>query len=245
MSEMAKKPKTGAVFRGQKGIIDVRSEESSSLLQWTSDPDKWTIRDVAAGQAIFRQGGQPKCLFEIVSGTVKLSQVTEDGRQIILGFPSSGELVGLTGGKEYRFAAETMTSSRLRLVRWTAFCRQLLQDRAAREKLLGWLDMQEKRTLDHIALLTLQSPLSKVATFLLGRISQHKRGSANHVAVDLPMTQRDIANYLEITAETCSRTMRRLREDAVIAAPNRSGDRKSLNILDRKRLEDLVNASIL
>jgi CRP/FNR family transcriptional regulator len=227
-------------------LFDKWVDGSSSLFRWPSDGRNWTARDVPAGRAIFRQGGKPECLFDIISGTLKLSQVSEDGRQIILGFPSSGELVGLTGGKEYRYAAETLTPTRLRLIRWTAFYRQLLQDRAAREKLLGWIDAQEEMTHEHIAMLALQSPLAKLAAFLLRQISRQKRGSGtDHVIIDLPMTQRDIATYLEIAPETCSRAMKKLREERIIAARNRNGNRQLLEILDRKRLNDFANTPSL
>jgi len=240
---MARKPKSGTACSGQMMLFDKWVDGSSDLLQWPLDARNWIDRDVAAGQTIFRQGGKPECLFEIISGTLKLSQVTEDGRQIILGFPTSGKLVGLSGGKEYRYAAETLTPTRLRLVRWTVFYRQLLQDRSAREKLLGWIDAQEEMMHDHIAMLALRSPLPKLATFLLGQISQQRKGPGTEsLTIDLPMTQRDIANYLEIAPETCSRIMKKLRDDGIIAARARSGSGQILKIVDRKRLGNFANS---
>lgn len=225
-------------------LFDELIEGSSSLYPWPREANTWTVRDVPAGQAILRQGGRPECLFEIVSGTLKLSQVTEDGQQIILGFPSSGDLVGLTGGKEYRYAAETLTITRLRVIRWKAFYRQLLRDSSAREKLLGWIDAQEKMMHEHIAILALPSPLSRLAAFLIRQISQQKRGAAaDCMTIDLPMTQRDIATYLEIAPETCSRTMKKLREDGIIAARDRSSAGQLLKILDRNRLNECASAA--
>ena len=242
MSDMAGKPTSGTACSEQMMLFDSWVEGSSRLFPWPSEGHDWTDRDVAAGRTIFRQGGKPECLFEIVSGTLKLSQVTEDGRQIILGFPSTGDLVGLTGGKEYRYAAETLTPTRLRLIRWTAFYRQLLQERPAREKLLRWLDSQEEMTHEHIAMLGLPSPLSKLATFLLRQIYRQRRGPGlENVIIDLPMTQRDIATYLEIAPETCSRTMKKLRGDGIIAARDRFANRQLLEILDWKRLNDFTN----
>lgn len=243
MSDMAKETKSGTGGCGQMMLFEKWTEGSSGRLPWPRDARSWAVRDVGARQVIFRQGGKPECLFEIINGMLKLSQVTEDGRQIILGFPTAGQLVGLTGGKEYRYAAETVTPTRLRLLRWTVFYRQLLQERPAREKLLRWIDAQEEMTHDHIAMLALQSPLSKLATFLLSYISQQKKSTGSESAtVNLPMTQRDIANYLQIAPETCSRMMKKLRDDGIIAARDRSGDGQLLKILDRKRLSDFAIA---
>ncbi|WP_197460152.1 Crp/Fnr family transcriptional regulator [Sphingorhabdus sp. M41] len=202
--------------------------------------------NVAAGQTVIRQGGKPECLFEIISGTLKLSQVTEDGRQIIVGFPSSGETVGLTGGEENHYAAETLTMTRLRPVRWKTFYEQLLQSRPAREKLLRWFDAQNKMLQDHIAVLSLQSPMSKLAAFLLKQISQRSKNTGDdEVIIDLSMTQRDIATYLAIAPETCSRTMKKFRDDGIIEAMGRSGEGKLVKIRNQERLNEAANGPFL
>jgi len=246
MSDMAKKPRAGAAFLQQTMLFDELIEGSASLCHWPHDVHDRTVHNVAAGQVVLRQGGKAECLFEIISGTLKLSQVTEDGRQIIVGFPSSGESVGLTGGKEYRYAAETLTMTRLRPVRWKAFYEQLSQNGSAREKLLAWSDAQEKMMQDHIAIHSLQSPLSKLAAFLLRQVSQQTKGAGHDdLIIDLPMTQRDIATYLAIAPETCSRTIKKLREDEIIESVSRSGEGKLLKILDRERLNEVANGPFI
>tara|TARA_R110002124_G_scaffold48490_1_gene143260 strand:- start:23 stop:763 length:741 start_codon:yes stop_codon:yes gene_type:complete len=246
MNDMARKPRSGTAGSERNMLGDSGAEGSSPLFPWPHEGHDWTVRDVAADRTIFRQGGKPEYLFEIISGTLKLSQVTEDGRQIILGFPSTGELVGLAGDREYRYAAETLTPTRLRLIRWTGFYRQLLEDRAARDKLLHWFETQEEMTQEHIAMLTLHSPVSKLAAFLLRQVSRQRRSAGTDKAIiDLPMTQRDIATYLDIAPETCSRTLKKLRKDGVIAARDRFGNHQLIEILDRKQLNDFANSPSL
>ncbi len=214
-------------------------EVSTSLFLWPEDVHDRTVRNVPAGRVVVRQGGKQEGAFEIVSGTLKLSQVTEDGRQIILGFPSAGEVIGLTGGKEYRYAAETLTIARLRPVLWKAFYERLLRNHSTREKFLDWIDAQEQRAQDHIAILSLQSAVSKLATFLLSRISQQRKGTGHDgMIIDLPMTQRDIATYLAIAPETCSRAMKKLRDGATIEDAGRSDKGQLLKILNRERLSE-------
>lgn len=246
MSDMVKKSRASAVFLQQKMHCDELIEDSTSIFHWPDDVHDQTVYNVAAGQVVVLQGGKPECLFEIISGTLKLSQVTEDGRQIIVGFPSSGESVGLTGTQEYRYAAETLTMTRLRPVRWNAYYEQLLQRRSSREILLCWFDAQEKMLQDHIAVLSLQSPMSKLAAFLLKQISQQTKGAEHdEVIIDLPMTQRDIATYLAIAPETCSRTMKKLRDDEIIEARGRSCEGKLLKILNQERLFEVATGPLL
>jgi CRP-like cAMP-binding protein len=132
--------------------------------------------------------------------------------------------------------------TRLRPVNWNTLDEQMLQDRSAREKLLGWFDAQEKMVQDHIAILSLQSPLSRLATFLLKQVSQQTKDTRlDVIIIELPMTQRDIATYLAIAPETCSRMLKKLRDDEIVEARGRSGEGKLLKILDRERLNDVAN----
>lgn len=242
MSDMAKAPRADTAFIQQAMLFDELINNSANNCRWPNDTHDRTVYSVESGQTVIRQGGKPDGLFEIISGTLKLSQVTEDGRQIIVGFPSSGESVGLTGGDEYRYAAETLTMTRLRPIRGKAFYEQSLMSRPAREKLLRWIDTQEKMLLDHIAVLSLQSPTSKLAAFLLKQMLQQSKGSAREeMIIDLPMTQRDIATYLAIAPETCSRTMKRFRDDGIVEPRGRSRERKLLKISNRERLNEAAN----
>lgn len=227
-------------------LFEELTEEPASLFHWAHDDNDRSVHLVPAGTVILRQGGPPEGLIEIVSGTLKLSQVTEDGRQIILGFPTAGEIVGLTGAREYRHAAETLTMTRVRLVRWKEFYRQLLRHRSVRESLLGWLDAREQMMQDHIAILSQQNPMSKLAAFLLKQHARQVRGSSrDHAFVELPMTQSDIATYLAIAPETCSRKMKALRQAKIIETGRRSGAGKLIRILDLKRLVEFANGPML
>lgn len=237
MSDMAKKPQSGHIPSGQMTLFEELIDEAGGVFHWPDHRYDRTIRNVAAGQVIVRQGGAPDRVFEIISGTLKLSQVTEDGRQIILGFPAAGEAVGLTAGPEYRYAAETLTIARLRPVLRKAMYRQISGDRQARAQWLGWIDAREQMVQDHLAILSLNGPLPRLATFLLAQNTrQMKRAGRDDGVIDLPMTQRDIASYLAIAPETCSRTMKKLRTDAVIEAGVRNGDGRRIKILNRERL---------
>lgn len=242
MRDMAEKPEARNLVPGQLMLFDELVESSASLFQWPHDVHDRRVRNVAAGQVVVRQGSKSDGIFEIISGMLKLSQVTEEGRQIILGFPSAGDVIGLTGGQEYRYAAETVTVARLRPVPWTTFYEQTLQHRSARTKLLGWIDAQEQMVQDHIAVLSLQSPKSKLATFLLKQMAQQTKGTGyDDMVIGLPMTQRDIATYLAIAPETCSRAMKKLREDAIIESGGRTGEGQWLKILNRQRLNEAAN----
>src|SRR5690606_5333883 len=67
-----------------------------------------TARRLAKGQVLARQGEPATTLFLIVSGYIKLTQVTTDGAEIIVRFARPGEPVGgvaALGGTAYPITA--------------------------------------------------------------------------------------------------------------------------------------------
>ena len=62
---------------------------------------------------------------------------------------------------------------------------------------------------------------ARVASFLLGFALRSARDRAGDIAVALPMSRTDIANYLVINCDTLSRTMMRFSDSGLIARRNR------------------------
>jgi CRP/FNR family transcriptional regulator len=66
-------------------------------------------------------------------------------------------------------------------------------------------------------LLGRKSAEEKVATFLVRFAHRLGRWTNSPIALRLPMTRQDMADYLGLTIETVSRTLTRLRQEGVIS----------------------------
>jgi hypothetical protein len=51
-------------------------------------------RKLVSGQTLFSQGQHSACLYEVVSGKIRLSCVHTAGREVVLGFASEGNTIG-------------------------------------------------------------------------------------------------------------------------------------------------------
>jgi CRP/FNR family transcriptional regulator len=74
----------------------------------------------------------------------------------------------------------------------------------------------------HIARLASLSSEARVAAFILEMALRMGRVSNDSVTCDLPLSRRDIADYLSLNADTLSRIMTRLKSRGIVATVGRS-----------------------
>ena len=140
---------------------------------------------------------------------------------------------GFEQGRTHRHTAEALCE-----VRVLIFKRRQIERIAAQRvdvacRLWGVATDSLRLAEDLVLLLGRRSALERVAAFLLE--IDRRLGRPGHF--DLPMTRRDIADYLGLTLETVSRTVSQLESERALL---RSGTRSVT--LQRRRLQRLVEA---
>jgi CRP/FNR family nitrogen fixation transcriptional regulator len=168
-------------------------------------------------------------LYEVVSGAVRIAKLTSDGRRQICRFCLPGEMFGLEPGGAHLFSAEATTDSIVRVVRRSSVAAAANQQPAMLERLWTQTMLQLMRAEDHMLLLGRKHAQERTATFLLDMAERLSED------FELPMSRRDIADYLGLTVETVSRTFTQLEQDRLIAMPTS----RHIVILNPAALRDL------
>lgn len=183
----------------------------------------------AKNEEIYGQDDEADMIYRVVSGAVRTSRLTSDGRRQIGAFYGPGDLFGLEMAGRHRFGAEALADSVVTVVKRSAARRAGGEEL---ERMIWNAAMAElERTQDHLMLLGRKNACERVASFLLGVAEGH-----TGPVTDLPMGRQDIADYLGLTIETVSRMVTQLQEDRVVEF---SGCRK-FRILDRDVLEQMA-----
>jgi CRP/FNR family nitrogen fixation transcriptional regulator len=155
------------------------------------------------GAEVFGQAEPAEYIYQVIEGAARTHKLLPDGRRQIGAFHLPGDIFGLENGDYHRFTAEAIVDTNTRLVKRESIEREAKNDVAILCNLLKMTTDNLQRAENHLLLLGRQSATEKVAAFLLEMDSRMKSARA----IALPMTRRDIADYLGLTIETVSRVI--------------------------------------
>ena len=188
------------------------------------------------GEVVFCEGDDAECVYEVVSGTLRLYKLLPDGRRQITGFVGTGHFLGLAVSDTYAFSAEAI--ERVRYCRFhRAKLRELLDDFPLMEKRLLEVAANELvAAQEQMLLLGRKTARERVASFMLLQSRQGMPCGHSRRQFSLPMTRNDIADYLGLTIETVSRTLTRLRSDGLIDFASQT----EVMISNQRGLEELA-----
>lgn len=171
-------------------------------------------------------------IYQVVRGAVRSCRILADGRRQICAFHFPGDIFGLENGSTYRFTAEAIVATRLRIVRRHSLEYLASSDTQVAHNLLNLTAKSLLHAENHMLLLGRKTSLEKVAAFLL-EMDERLTGLGS---IALPMSRRDIADYLGLTLETVSRELSHLRAQGILEFSEAS--KRHIAVQDRRRLRE-------
>jgi CRP/FNR family transcriptional regulator len=199
-------------------------------------------RSLARGQTLVWAGDDAVFCANIVSGVLKLSATTANGREQIVGLLYPADFVGRPFAEFAEHTITALTDTELCVFPRKPF-EAALEDNIRMERLLlrrtlAALDEARNRML----LLGRKTAEEKVASFLLD-MAVHLAGpdarQDGTITFDLPLTRSQIADVLGLTIETVSRQMTRLKRAGLIDLPGG----RLVAIRDHEALKDRAEAA--
>jgi CRP/FNR family nitrogen fixation transcriptional regulator len=172
-------------------------------------------------------------VYQVTSGAVCTYKLLSDGRRQIGAFHLVGDIFGFERGGFHRFTAEAIADTTLRLVRRRSLEFVAGRDVSVANNLLSLTTSNLRHAEDHMLLLGRKTALERVAAFL---VEMDRRLTAAGVLA-LPMSRRDIADYLGLTLETVSRALSHLHERGILGFLG--ANQRQIVLLDRQQLVSL------
>jgi CRP/FNR family transcriptional regulator, nitrogen fixation regulation protein len=185
------------------------------------------------GTEIYGEREPAEYVYQVKAGAVRSHKLLSDGRRQIGAFHLAGDIFGLENGGEHRFTAEAIVDTTVRLIKRHSLEIVAESDPIVARNLLNMTTTNLQHAEDHMLLLGRKTSLERVAAFLL---EMDKRLTAAGVLA-LPMSRRDIADYLGLTLETVSRALSRLHELGILGFIGNT--QRQIVLLDRRQLASL------
>jgi len=159
------------------------------------------------GMVVYNQGDPARHWYEVVSGIVRTCRFHGDGHRQLTGFYYSDDVFGVDGDA-YSETAEAVTPVLLR--RYSAKCLDEADSVAGTSKVLQKALASARQC---IFLFGHRTAHARVAAFLIAIAERADAGDG----VQLPMTRSDIADHLNLTLHTVSRTISDFARRGLIA----------------------------
>jgi len=161
---------------------------------------------------IFGEAEPAEFIYQIIEGAVRSYKLLSDGRRQIGAFHLPGDIFGVENGNVHRFTAEAIVDTTVRFLKRQGVEHVAAGDASVVRDLLFLTTKNLQHAEDHMLLLGRKTSLEKVAAFL---IEMDRRSTAAEV-MELPMSRRDIADYLGLTLETVSRAISILHNEGIL-----------------------------
>jgi CRP-like cAMP-binding protein len=180
-------------------------------------------------EEIYGEGEENEFVYKVVSGAVRTYKIMRDGRRQIGGFHLPGDCFGFELGTQHLLTAEATTDTKVFLFKRSQIESLATHDVGAARELWLMSAGQLRHAEDHMLLLGRKTATERLAAFLLEMDDRCGRTGV----VELPMSRRDIADYLGLTLETVSRGFSQFQASGIVQLI----DARHVVLAKRRKLE--------
>lgn len=206
------------------GVCTVRSGGVCAAIPCDRPMDlatlKGSVRRVAAGCDLLRQGDIGHDIFTVLDGWLLLYGLLEDGRRQILGFALRGDVANIALSRHPSpFGIQALTPATVCTIRQERLMDLARQRPELALRMVSLIAREEMIAYEHLTSVGRRSARERVAHLLIEIYCRARLSFpvADAEALALPLTQTHIGDTLGLTAVHVNRTLRTLQADGVIA----------------------------
>ncbi|RRR76668.1 MAG: Crp/Fnr family transcriptional regulator [Candidatus Viridilinea halotolerans] len=195
-------------------------------------------RRILGGEFFFQQGDHASHFYVLIEGNARLSQITPEGRQIIMGLLRPVHEIGIIAaidGSRYPLDLQA-TQDSVALAWDQAALRALLEAepilalRALRMVSARFVELQERYR--ELATERVERRLARAVLRLVAQVGQP---SSDGITIGLPLARQDLAELTGTTLFTVSRTLSAWEEAGIIRSA-----RERVTLCDAVRLQAIA-----
>lgn len=193
-----------------------------------------------AGAVLFLEKQDPRGVFILCAGEVKLSISSSGGKTMILRIAKAGEILGLMAsmsGASYEVTAETLHPCQVAFVRRGDFLRFVSKHPEAYQGVVKQLTTLYSGACEQLRTVGLSASAPERLARLLLEWSGDPKGPNQGEQIKLPLTHEEIAEFIGTTRETVTRTLGEFKNRHLVSLQG-----STLSIFNRPALEAIGGA---
>jgi CRP-like cAMP-binding protein len=196
------------------------------------------VRHFAAGETIFHMGSPGQSMMAVLSGKVRISIPSPDGKEIVLARLVRGQVFGeiaVLDGKERTADAKAVEASEIAVLERRDVLPVL---RESVESCLGVIELlcdRLRHADEQIADVALLPVSVRIAKMLLRLAEADRRPAPGRVGVLIPLSQRELGNMVGATRESVNKCFKSWRNENLVRV-----DEANVILLDEAALREMA-----
>ena len=189
------------------------------------------------GDILFEEGKYPKGIFIVYKGKIKISKLGDEGKEQIVRFAKSGDIIGyraLLSEESYRATATAITKVQLCHIAKEDFFKVLTSNRFLYKDIIKKLASDLRKAENRILSISQKTVRQRVAETLV--ILHLEFGSTTNNTIDVKLSRKDIGNTAGSTIESTIRTLSMFKAEGIIKI-----DGKDIIVKDLPKLINISN----
>lgn len=170
-------------------------------------------------EIIFRQNDEAKGFYLLISGSIKLSNVSPVNGKKTFNFVTSGETfaeAAFFNDRKYQCEAQARSTGEALYFPKLKFHELIRRNPNPALNLLGHLTFMVRQLARKFRERTHGDVASRVATFFVGRIAEKSITSCGNMYLDVGIKKGELALKLGVAKETLSRSFKKLKDQGIL-----------------------------
>jgi len=189
------------------------------------------------GAVLFLEKQDPRGVFVLCSGQVKLSISSSGGKTLILRIAKAGEILGLMAalsGSPYEVTAETLRPCQVAFIRREEFLRFVAKHPEVYQGVVRQLSSLYSGACEQLRTVGLSASAPEKLARLLLEWSAEGTSTKQGTQIKMPLTHEEIAELIGSTRETVTRTLSQFKSQQLVTLQG-----STLMISNRAALETI------
>jgi CRP-like cAMP-binding protein len=194
---------------GEPVFLDALTAAESAELE-----SRGTKRSFPRGAALFHEHGAPDRVFLLLSGFVKLSRLSDEGREVILGIRGPGDLLGeqsAIDGQPRSATGITLDPVAAIVLSEREFLAFLEKEPAVALVVLKMLSRRLREADIGRVELSVQDTMARVAARILELSERFGNKAGTGVEINLPISQEELASWTGCSRDSVVKALQAMR----------------------------------